>query len=274
MLKYSYNKNLIINILKKPRYYLTLFQKMFLSGPYTVTVNGKNFLVRYTPFWDGVVNKLWEPNTFQIFDRFIDKDHSFIDIGAWIGPTTLYGCQLSKYCYSFEPDPNAFKELKRNVNLNPHLKTKIKIYDYCISNKCGKIRFGNRSKFGDSMSSILFNDSKESSSVKSITLQKFIQQNRINDCNFIKMDIEGGETIVLPHIKKFLAEKKPTLHLSLHPQFFNDLEKDSKLIIKTLESYKNVFNNKVHLLTLDKLISDFLLERKGIDIVLTDMNWS
>jgi FkbM family methyltransferase len=264
----------IINILKNPKNYLMLFQKRFLSSKYKVIINGKTFFVRYHPFWDDASSKKWEPNTFLIFDRFIDKNHSFIDIGAWIGPTTLYGSQLSKRCYSFEPDPIAFKELKNNVILNPDLKQKIELYDYCISNKSGKIRFGNRSNFGDSMSSILFSDLKKSLFVKSITLQKFIQQKKINDCNFIKIDIEGGETIVLPHIKKFLEKNKPTLHLSLHPQFFNDLEKDSKLIIKTLKIYKNIFNNRGQLLTLDVLISDFLLKRQGCDIVATDINWS
>lgn len=271
---YTYSYNLIVNNLKKPRSLLTLLQKRYLLGAYKVTINGKNFFVKYDPFWDTVANNQWEPNTFQIFDRFIDEDHSFIDIGAWIGPTTLYGCQLSKYCYSFEPDSIAFNELKKNVSLNPHLKQKIKLYDYCISDSCGKIRFGSRTTFGDTMSSILFNDSKKSLFVKTITLQKFIQQNKISDCNFIKMDIEGGETIVLPHIKNYLAIEKPTIHLSLHPHLFKDLENDSKLLIKTLEIYKNIFNNQGQLLTINKLNSNFLLKRRKCDIVVTDMNWS
>jgi len=74
--------------------------------------NGKKFYVNTSKnewFWNQVETNLWEPDTFKIFDKFIDKEHSYIDIGAWIGPTVLYGCQISKHCYAIEPDPIAFK---------------------------------------------------------------------------------------------------------------------------------------------------------------------
>ena len=166
-------------------------------------------------------------------------------MGVWIGPTILYGCQIAKHCYAIEPDPVAVKMLKENIKLNPKSKHKITINEIAISNKTGKILFGNsKGTFGDSISSVLFGNLKNSFYVKSIRFEEFIKKNKIKDLNFIKIDIEGGETIILPDIKKYLLKNKPAIHLSLHSFWFKNLKKDSKNIIDVLKIYKNCFNNK------------------------------
>ena len=57
----------------------------------------------------------WEKQTFQILDKFLEKNYSYIDIGSWIGTTALYACQLSRHCYAIEPNPISFKELKTRI---------------------------------------------------------------------------------------------------------------------------------------------------------------
>jgi len=266
----------LINIFRRSKYKNFLKRLTArLVGSYKVDIKDKHFFVKYSSFWENVNNGNWEPSTFYIFDKFIDKEHSFIDIGAWIGPTTLYGSQIAKKCYAIEPDPVAFYELKKNINLNPNLKSRINIYELCISDKCGKIRLGNRNNFGDSMSSILLNDLNKTLFVQSLTLQEFILQNKIDDCNFIKIDIEGGEAIVLPQIKEFLEKNKPTIHLSLHPSLFKDIESYSKLITKTLKIYENIFDHEGESLTANNALLNFLLKpQKGADIVATDRSWN
>jgi hypothetical protein len=77
--------------------------------------------VEYNPnFWEMVSSNIWEPYTFDILEKFLSKQHSYLDIGAWVGPTTLFGAQLAKKCYAFEPDPVAYSALIRNLDLNPH----------------------------------------------------------------------------------------------------------------------------------------------------------
>lgn len=167
-------------------------------------------------YWNVVEKNFWEPETFKIFKKFLDKKHSYIGLGAWIGPTVLYGSQLAKHCYAIEPDPIAVKRLKENINLNPKLKDKITVHEIAISDDNGKINLGNqKGVFGDSMSGIIFKNPKETFKVKTLRLEDFIKKNKIHDLNFIKIDIEGGETIVLPDIKKYLKKNRPTIHLSL-----------------------------------------------------------
>jgi hypothetical protein len=45
-------------------------------------------------WWDKVDNRWWEMDTYFIYKTFIGPHSSFVDFGAWIGPTVLYGATL------------------------------------------------------------------------------------------------------------------------------------------------------------------------------------
>lgn len=224
-------------------------------------------------FWSNVQDNKWESNTFTIFDKFLDKNYSFIDIGAWIGPTVLYGCQIAKHCYAVEPDPVALKNLEKNIELNPGLKNKITLFKGCLSDTNGIIDLYCRASFGNSLSGILFKQLRRSVKVNSLIFDTFINKYNIKDCNFIKIDIEGGEIIVLPTMLDFIKSYKPTLHLSLHPGFFPNLEEDSNKIISILQEYKHIFDNNGNSMSLKELLKNYLLRKSLFDIVATDKSW-
>jgi len=69
------------------------------------------------------------------------------------------------------------------------------------------------------MSSLLFSDGETRWTVDGLSFEDFIRQNGIDDCNFIKMDIEGGEYSVIPTMTEYLKKHHPTVCLSLHPRF-------------------------------------------------------
>ena len=139
-----------------------------------VSKNSAHFTVysgKHYDFWKHVQNGKWEPETFTVLNKYLNRKHSYIDIGAWIGPTVLYGCQLAKHCYAFEPDPVAFQELRSNVRLNKALIPRITLCNLALSNSSRRIRLyqgtlpGHNSEWGNSMSSLL--PSKDKSSMKS-----------------------------------------------------------------------------------------------------------
>lgn len=191
-----------------------------------------------------VRNHLWEPNTFDIFEAFLDQEHSYIDIGAWIGITSLYGCQLAKHCYAIEPDPIAFSYLKDNIALNCNLKSKITPFDYCIYHENGIVTLGNQTDLigGDNQSSICFPNAPLTWQVPAITLEKFFDDNDIKDCNFIKMDIEGAEATVIPTMQKIIQKFNPTLFSAVHPYKFGDnFEQSIQGIVQILKNYNHIF---------------------------------
>ncbi|PEC43110.1 hypothetical protein CON11_19670 [Priestia megaterium] len=59
--------------------------------PINISKNNINFSVTSNPLTQWIWNEMhqnnWEEETFEIFDRFLNNEHSYIDIGAWIGPT-------------------------------------------------------------------------------------------------------------------------------------------------------------------------------------------
>ena len=245
------------------------FHLFIKPRPLKVKLYGKSFYVlgnmEYILFW----SLFRENNTYKIFNKFLDADHSYLDVGAFIGSTVLYGADIAKKVYAIEPDPIAFKVLEKNVSLNPKLKEKIELHKKCINFKSGKVRFGNWAKGGDSISSLNFADSKTSWIVEGINFNEFIRDNKINDCNFIKMDIEGGESIVLPSMKNYLKRNKPVLYLSMHPIFFGNPEEDTRRIIDVLKVYKNFFTNKGKKIELYDLLSKKRL-RGRYAIIATD----
>jgi len=218
-------------------------------------------------------NKSWEMNTHKIFDKFLDQNHSYIDVGAFIGATVLYGAHIAKKVYALEPDPIAFKELEKNVSLNPLLKEKIMLYNKCLYIKTEKVNFGSMTRGGDSVSSLRYADSKTSWIVDGITFDDFIKENKINDCNFIKIDIEGAEALVLPSMKNFLMKNKITLYLSMHPKFFNDPIEDTKKIIGVLKIYKNIYLDNGKKIEINDLISKEKLS-KNYTLIATEEEYN
>ncbi|MDD5432287.1 MAG: FkbM family methyltransferase [Candidatus Omnitrophica bacterium] len=227
----------------------------------------------FKDFWVLLDNGLWELGIFQVFDEFLDKEHSYIDIGAWVGPTVLYGCQLAKHCYAIEPDPVAFKILQENIDLNQNLASNITLYKGCIADRSGMSKLGSNTQFGNALSSLLTNKSSIFLDVQSLTFEDFIKKNNINDCNFIKMDIEGGEIRVLPTMRKYLQEKMPTLFLSLHPFWFEDKEKDCKAIINVLSIYPSIYREDGKKIGLDELFTILMsLQGENYSVIAT-LNW-
>jgi len=248
--------------LKKAGYFLyssyTLISRGFhliiKPRPIKIKLHGKPIKIfgriQYLLFW----SNCYESNTYKIYDKFLDKNHSYIDIGAFVGATTLYCAHLAKKVYAIEPDPIAFSELEKNVNLNPRLIEKIDLHKKCINEKSGKVRFGSIAKGGDSTSGLQFADSQTSWIVEGITFNEFISKNNITDCNLIKMDIEGGETTVLTSMIDYLEKNKTALYLSLHPLFFINPFEDMKKIIEVLKIYDNIYTDKGKKIELKNLL--------------------
>ncbi|MFP8644891.1 FkbM family methyltransferase [Priestia aryabhattai] len=200
------------------------------SNIINITKNDVNFNVisnqapRKVPrkIWNKIRQNTWEEETFKILDRYLKSENSYIDIGAWIGPTVLYGAHKTKHVYGVEPDSIAFKELVTNVNLNPSISSKVTCINAAITEKSGNTNLYKRGKFGNSMSSLIPTMSHKCHQVRGITIHDLISENNIENVNFIKIDIEGGEYSLIPNLYEFLKSQKPTLYLSIHPRFLKE----------------------------------------------------
>jgi FkbM family methyltransferase len=195
-----------------------------------VTVGRRRFHVTdsacHRAFWDRLAQGHWEPQTFAVFDRFLSGSHSYLDVGAWIGPTILYGAQRAHVGYAIEPDPVARHELELNLALNPKIATRVVVSGLCVASQSGPVELhaggmyaSSGSRFGDSMTSLLPAADGGAAAVLAadgITLEEFSERYEVRDCNFIKMDVEGAEFSILCTHRDYWRRTRPTLYVSFH----------------------------------------------------------
>jgi FkbM family methyltransferase len=189
-----------------------------------LTKAGVNFKVTSsTPelnnFWQTIYQEMWENETFNQIVPHLDKNKTFIDIGAWQGPISLVAQQYSKQCLCFEPDTLAYTYLKHNVQLNGF--TNIVCENVAVSAK-PKLNIG-AAVLGDGVTS--FTKLDNSIECKTISIQKIFEKYKLtaDDVSVIKIDIEGYECELLKD--PFLKTLNVNMHISLHGLFFEDKQK-------------------------------------------------
>ena len=207
-----------------------------------VKINNQEFLIDHQDnqnninFWERIHK--WEPQTFKIFDKYLNNNSIVADIGSWIGPTVLYSAKIAKHVYAFEPDVIALNNLRLNIKLNNL--DNITVIDSSVS-------IDNYEKymlmFGNSESKVDFTDSSKQK-IKSLTFTKFLKDYNLKNVDFIKMDVEGHEFQIIPTMINYLEEFKTPLLLSIHKEelrYPHELDV-LKIILKTI--YTNFIDGR------------------------------
>lgn len=254
---------------------------------YLIKKNNTQFYIKgdYSINWfvSNIENNIWECDTFNILDFYKNKNSIYIDIGSWIGPTVLYSSDKYKQVICFEPDPVAISRLNENLSVNNF--KNITLITKALSNNNGISNFGGNGELGNSMSTLLvsldnkeefFNDygrggflsyderKKDIISIETITIDKVLKDNNINPNNIglIKMDIEGGEKIVIPSMQNFLKKYKPNFFISLHRVFLE--ENDINIILNILF---NIYDNCYHFLSKNnsrEKVTKEIIQKEGL----------
>lgn len=210
---------------------LTQARKMFYRarGYYAGNLNGQAFRLDpyHSKFWRKASAGDWEPETFAILDQFLSPENDYLDIGAWIGPTVLYGARKARHVYCFEPDPTAFRHLAWNLDLNDI--RNVSAFGVALSDQFGVARMAStRGEPGDSTSSLL-HDATHGTDALTIEWDQFEAANDLSAVSLVKMDIEGAEFFVLPTMIQWLKKQRPALLLSTHAPLLNEKEKSARM---------------------------------------------
>lgn len=180
---------------------------------------------------------LWEHENYNFIKNISSKYSTFINAGGWIGPFTLFAAKLFPSVYSLEPDPLAFEELKRNIELNKFSNIKITnkaLFDGTVK----EITMGSDySPLGRSGTSIFQKD--KSVTTPCTTLKEFFIENNIPKQSFLMLDVEGAEYVLFDDID-FFKDYKPTILIEIHAQFLND--DNFNRLIKNLEKLKEIYD--------------------------------
>jgi FkbM family methyltransferase len=181
--------------------------------------------------------KTYEPSQTQIVKNYVKEGDSVIDVGAHVGYYTLLLSQLvgkTGKVYAFEPDPKNFELLKKNIEVNGF--ENVELIQKAVSNKTEiiKLYLGDEDRATNRIYDAQLNDTKKSIEIKTISLDEYIKDKKID---FVKIDVEGSELGVLKGMKSIFQENK---QIKIITEFFPFLIEKSgnkpKEILKELEN--------------------------------------
>lgn len=99
--------------------------------------------------WDKMHAGVWEPYTFELLDSLlISQEHPvFVDIGAFVGPLSLYAASLNATVFAAEADVENFALLLKNIRENSDgLRARISSHLLAVSNVTGVARMSKPSE--------------------------------------------------------------------------------------------------------------------------------
>lgn len=165
----------------------------------------------------------------------------YIDVGANIGYFTLLLASMAKdaVVHSFEPIPTNFHILALNVEMN-------QFRNVVLNNRAvgSEKRFSSEFSVAQDSAYSSFRDTKrkveiDRIEVSVITLDEYIYEKGIGKVDFIKIDVEGAEKMVLDGAKRLLRDKNRHPRMMMIELYDDNLKHYSTSIgdiVKSLDS--------------------------------------
>ena len=200
---------------------LLRFKEFLEKKSYTNKIVCNNEISFFTPNelikWrvDTILDK--EPETIQWIDEF-EENSTFWDIGSNIGLYSIYAA-LKKdkiKIYSFEPSTSNLRTLSRNISIN-NLHKKISIIPFALSNLENKFLILKEKDFIEGGALNAFGVDYDFSGKKFVfsnsyntfgtSLDSLANQKILDLPNYIKIDVDGIEDLILDGAKNILLNK-------------------------------------------------------------------
>lgn len=147
---------------------------------------------------------------------------TILDVGANIGWYTLHLAQIvgerGGVVHAFEPIPNTYAELQRNLTLNPDAAAHIKTYPLALGETTQTVEFyipAFQGSVAASRSALFPDDENIVVEGEMMPLDIFAERETITGVDLLKCDVEGAEIFVLRGGPKLIERDKPILMLEM-----------------------------------------------------------
>jgi FkbM family methyltransferase len=209
-----------------------------------VTIKKQHFEVcnGQDPYWKWVEQGCYD-HEWNYYDAYLKPEHTFVDLGAWVGAHSLYASTLANKIIAVEPDPIAAEILGKNIELNPIDGSNRTVFKLAVgidgivtlgSGCLGASTTRRNLSAGDNIGPALV-----TMEVQGVSLRTLLEA--VPDPLFIKMDIEGMEEDCFKDVA-FFHERKPTLWLEKHPWWWENKAQCDKNFQQIADKYKTVEN--------------------------------
>lgn len=185
------------------RYMNRAFRALTNRLNYRVPVRTKlgNGMAVMVPWNDDGGRAIWqsgyyESNSVHLIEKLLSPGMVFLDLGANIGQYSLVasrGVGPNGQVHSFEPDPETFQWLARNVRLN-HLQN-VYLNQVALFDESGKkdLYLATPQDTGSNSFAMPWTFSGETCEVACTTLDEYLKERRIDRVDVVKIDVEGSE---------------------------------------------------------------------------------
>lgn len=185
---------------------------------------------------------VFEPTLHRFIERYVKPGMICFDIGAHIGSVSVHlgravGDSGTVYC--FEPIEKVFDRLLANVTEN-QLNAVVRPYRLAVSNKTGTEQMwhmdtGHRNQ---GLASLVISEdpgAPRRCSVNVITLDEFVKIHNVDRIDFMKVDIQGAEPLLIEGGRETLARLQPSLIIEISPSHLIAGGSSSRSLLLTLE---------------------------------------
>jgi FkbM family methyltransferase len=166
---------------------------------------------------------LYWPDIYGIFSQQmytpsflpIELDDVVVDIGANIGVFSLYAAtRTSNTVHAFEPFPANIAALQQNISANQV--STIEIHQYAISDVIGMEHFSTKANGINHLQKAFVEPTDVFMDVPAISLDAFMDEHHVDHIDFLKMDCEGAEGVILPSLSASLFQHIRKIALEFH----------------------------------------------------------
>jgi len=184
-----------------------------------------------------LISEIYLMNQYNVSEEDI-KDKVVVDAGAHIGSFAIQCAALgAKKVYAFEPVPEIYETLKKNIELN-NFQEIIQPLNKAVgdANSTAEVSYNYA---GDSSASLsLKPDARFRQKIDVIRLDDFLKDEKID---FIKMDIEGYEEKALIGAGNLIKKYKPTMSISAYHK-----PTDMKRLPEQIKSLRSDYKIELH----------------------------
>jgi FkbM family methyltransferase len=158
------------------------------------------------------IRGVYERETLEAIDRLVKPGFICYDLGASIGYLSLLMARNARHVYAFEPAPHAIEELRKQAAVN-QMTGIITVVPTPVSNNVREVSFA--------VTDVAFGSAINETQTRwpihrltTTTLDLFVRDHPAPD--FIKIDVEGEEGLVLDGARALLANKRPAICCEVH----------------------------------------------------------
>lgn len=206
-------------------------------GPFACYKNDQNFYYHLSR------GGYWEAQLILDFLRpFYLQAKTILDIGAHIGSHSFVYSYFNSQAtiYAFEPQKEIYKLLTKNMESRPN----VHCLNTCVGHKACQVNMSSSAKCGENADKAIEYGEGATMNLGGISLglggesvpMITIDSLNLSGCDFIKMDVEGAEGLVVQGAQETLRKYKPIICFEYTPSM--DTQEIAKLF--DLPSLPNV----------------------------------